>query len=90
MKQNKAASLSLVQVGRGRAQEVLASTSMARESQRSAEAVLSESGFTSWSPRQRSFHPLIDLIALISPAANTALFLAYPGQALSQLSTRTD
>lgn len=33
--------------------------------------------------------PLIDLMALISPAASTALFLAYPGQALSQFSTRT-
>lgn len=89
MKQSKAAALSLARVGRGRAREVLVSTSTAGESQHSAQAVVWESGFTSWSPGQRSFHPLIDLMALISPAASTALFLAYPGQALSQFSTRT-
>lgn len=56
-------------------------------SQRSAETLLPKSGSAWRSPGHRSFHRLIDVIALISPVANTTLFLAHPGQALSRYST---
>lgn len=59
---------------------------MGAESQRSAQTVLPKSGFTWWSCGHCSFHRQIDVIALISPVANTTLSLAYPGQALSQYS----
>lgn len=59
---------------------------MGAKPQRSAQTVLPKSGFTWWSCGHCSFHRQIDIIALISPVANTTLSLAYPGQALSQYS----